>query len=140
MKNKIIVLMIVCIGITTPVFGQTRVNLSCNIYSSAGSEIECNNGGFPYTVPAGKWLCITDMLLINKYPFNPPTCGPDMHTMYFYLYGITIAAHHPQVSLNTPFVYGPGTVYRGWIANGMCEDQYVYGIVTGRLWPNADCK
>lgn len=120
-------------------FGQTRVNLTCNMYSPSQQTVECNNGGFPFIVPAGKWLCVTDMILVNKYPWNPAPYGPDMHTMYFMLYGISIAAHHPQVSLHTPFAYGPGTIYRGWISNGMAEDQYVYGIVTGRLWSNSEC-
>lgn len=140
MRNGSIIAGLLVLLIAELAFAQSRVTLSCNMYSPTQQTVECDNGGFPYTVPAGRWLCVTDMILVNKYPFNPGVYGLDMHTMYFMLYGISIPAHHPQVSLHTPFAYGPGTVYRGWISNGMSEDQYVYGIVTGRLWPNSDCQ
>lgn len=118
---------------------QTRVQLTCNILAVAGVTEECQGGGFPYTVPAGSWLCVTDHLLVNKFPYDPPAYGTNMRSMYFMVWGLTVAAHHPQVSLVTPYAYPPGTIYRGWISNGMSEDQYVYGIITGYLSSNSNC-
>ena len=133
-------LLLACVLFVEPVWGYTPVFLSCNVLSPSGTDVECDTGGWPYQVPVGKTLCVTDLVLINKFPYDPPAYGTNMRTMYFATWGISIPAHHPQVSFNTPIRYGSGTLMRAWILNGMSEAQYVYGILSGFLSSTVDCK
>ncbi len=122
---------------------STPVTLNCYMLSEgtasstvASTPVECETGGFPYPVPEGKKFCITHIYLANKYPFNPLRYGgEDMRSMYFEMNGVSVTAHHPEVTFRPSFQYQGGPLLRAWISNGMVEAQYIYGIVQGFLIP-----
>lgn len=136
--------------IAAPAAGQewSRKQLACNMSvpgippTQADAPLYgCNggnglNGRFPWTVPPGRWLCVTDIHLVNKFVADPAT----QRTLYFILPNISVPAHSPARNFLTPFVYPPGFAVTAGFLSSMEQDQNVYGIVTGYISDNRDCR
>lgn len=140
-----IILLVIILTATSSVFAE-RIQLTCAMMPSlAQTNAECKSDNphiftnFPYHVPAGKFFCATDYILSNKFPYDPPAYNTNMRTMYFAVTGFSVAAHHPQVSLRTPIVYGPGSEIVGWILNSMTENQNIYAYMLGYLANDSNC-
>ncbi len=142
-RAKKTIFAVLLLGLVVPARAQEIVRLTCNLtapgFTGDPVQVVPCPAPFPYVVPSARYLCVTDLLLVNKYPWEPPRYNDTMHSMYFMLPGITVTAHAPVFSLRTPLVYGPGRIVSAWISNGMTEPQNIYGIVLGRLWADKDC-
>ena len=96
-------------------------------------NVELTNGGFPFEIPADKVFFITHWHLTNKYPYQPPAYDGHLASMYFLTYAGTVTAHHACDHFDPPYQYLGGSPFRGWIVNGMTEEQWVYAMVQGFL-------
>ena len=109
-------------------------------HTDTAEKQECTPDGkgvirsdFPYDIPANKSLCVTDYLMANKFPYDPPEYGKRMRTLYALFLEWSVPAHHPQYSLVTPQRYPGGIKFRAWVLNGMSEPQNTYIEVLGFL-------
>lgn len=96
---------------------------------------------FPYKIPANKSLCVTDYVLVNKFPYDPPEYGTRMRTLYALFPAMTVSAHAPYLNLRTPqrYVAASTPTFQAWVINGMSEPQNVIVYVFGFLGPAGDC-
>lgn len=112
------------------------VTITCSVAGApAFSVMRCvgNNGGFPYTVPAGKIFCLTHMYLQSKYPWEPPRYGGNMHAVYLQETGITATSHHPELHFNPPYPLMAGAQLLATISNAQTEPQNVFAFEQGFL-------
>lgn len=111
------------------------ISMSCTIFPMpAFSVAQCVGGGFPYTVPEGKTFCLTHMYLQNKYAWNPPRYGGNMHAVYLQEEGIPSASsHHPELHFNPPVPLPAGYVLKATVSNGQTEGQNVWAFEQGFL-------
>lgn len=86
----------------------------------------------PFTVPAGKRLCLSTMYLMTKYAHDPAIYnGGHEHAMYLEIPGMTVASHHPEVHFTPSLVWNTSEPFTIKISNGMTEAINVHGVVTG---------
>lgn len=112
------------------------VTITCAIAGApAFSVMRCvgNGGGFPYTVPAGKTLCLVTMALQNKYPWDPPVYGGSMKQLYLQEAGFTVTSYAPRMHFDPPFPFFAGQKLLATISNSQTEAQNVYAFEQGFL-------
>ena len=118
---------------------RTPVNLIATFYMPGRAEQpDCPRtpitaGNFPYKIPDGKQLYVTHMLLVNKYPYDPPAYDAHMRAVYFQIPLITITSHHPDVHFDPPLPYTYNDTVIALITNGQYEGQNMYILVQGYL-------
>ena len=104
------------------------------LVGAPSNKVELIRGGFPLEIPAGWYFDITHILLINKYPWDPLRYNNGgMASMYFQTSAITVPSHHPEVHFDPPYRYRGLSPFRGFIANGQTEAQYIFAMVQGWL-------
>ena len=87
---------------------------------------------FPYTVPAGYWLGITDMQLGSKFTDG----GAGSRASMLVLQNVTIVPDNVGMqSFRVPLVIPPGTVLTADLINNDAEQQWMNSVITGLLVP-----
>jgi hypothetical protein len=85
---------------------------------------------FPYLVPEGHWLGLTDFHFASKNIFN----GGTHRNSYLMLWGvITVTEQAPSIHTTVPFILPPGSRLDGALSNASDEPQNMNVWVAGYL-------
>lgn len=87
---------------------------------------------FPYTVPAGFWLGITDVQFGSKFTDG----GAWQRASYFVIPNVlSLPDNTGSIHFRTPFVIPPGITITAQFINNDAEQQWMSAIVCARLVP-----
>lgn len=90
---------------------------------------------FPYTVPAGFWLGITDMQLGSKFTDG----GANQRASMLVLNNVTSVPDNVGIqSFRIPLVIPPLTVLTADLINNDAEQQWMNSVITGLLVPKLE--
>lgn len=92
---------------------------------------------FPYTVPQGYWLGITDVQFGSKMTDGSPgAAGSTPRASFFVINNVlTVPDNHGSLHFKTPFVIPPGRTLTANFINNDNEAQWMTALVCGRLVP-----
>jgi hypothetical protein len=106
----------------------------CPPYSVSGG-----GHGFPYVIPSGKFLGITDIMFASKnITYAPKSYKPQPSTIYRNSYAmlwsvLTTTEHDPSHHFARPYELPSGFVLDGAFSNSSLEPQNMHVIVLGWL-------